>query len=89
MTMNISLEQAQAMIERARTHAERIGVPMNIAVVDGGGHLIAFARMDRAIRGLGWQAPWVLEFDSNAETALHPGNACTCSIEDDLVVPAR
>jgi hypothetical protein len=45
--------------------------------------------MDRAIRGLGWQAPWVLEFDSNAETALHPGNACTCSIEDDLVVPAR
>jgi uncharacterized protein GlcG (DUF336 family) len=24
---------------------------MNIAVVDGGGHLIAFARMDRAIRG--------------------------------------
>jgi len=25
MTMNISLEQAQAMIERARAHAERIG----------------------------------------------------------------
>ena len=49
--MNISLEQAQAMIERARAHAERIGVPVNIAVVDGGGHLIAFARMDRAIRG--------------------------------------
>jgi uncharacterized protein GlcG (DUF336 family) len=39
------------MIERARAHAERVGVPMNIAVVDGGGHLIAFARMDRAIRG--------------------------------------
>jgi hypothetical protein len=38
MTMNISLEQAQAMIERARAHAERIGGPMNIAVVDGGGH---------------------------------------------------
>ena len=31
--MNISLEQAQAMIERARAHAERLGVPMNIAVV--------------------------------------------------------
>jgi uncharacterized protein GlcG (DUF336 family) len=51
MTTNISLAQAQAMIERARAHAEGIGVPMNIAVVDGGGHLIAFARMDRAIRG--------------------------------------
>ena len=51
MTTNISLAQAQAMIERARAHAEGIGVPMNIAVVDGGGYLIAFARMDRAIRG--------------------------------------
>ena len=29
----------------------RMGVPMNIAVVDGGGHLIAFARMDKAILG--------------------------------------
>ncbi|MFI9560459.1 heme-binding protein [Nonomuraea endophytica] len=49
--MEISLIEAQAMIDRARAHAEQIGVPMNIAVVDGGGHLIAFARMDQAIRG--------------------------------------
>ncbi|MGH3781467.1 MAG: hypothetical protein ACRDRO_12780, partial [Pseudonocardiaceae bacterium] len=26
-----------------RTHAQAIGVPMNIAVVDGGGYLIVFA----------------------------------------------
>jgi uncharacterized protein GlcG (DUF336 family) len=45
--MGISLREAQAMIERASGHAEQIGVPMNIAVVDGGGHLLMFARMDR------------------------------------------
>ena len=28
-----------------------MGLSMNIAVVDGGGHLIAFARMDKAILG--------------------------------------
>lgn len=49
--MGISLSEAQAMIERARGHAEMIGVPMNVAVVDGGGHLLAFARMDGAILG--------------------------------------
>src|SRR6266446_9944148 len=35
------------------------------------------------------QASWILEFDSNAEPALYSGNACTHSIEDDLVVPVR
>jgi uncharacterized protein GlcG (DUF336 family) len=39
------------MIERACTHAATIEVPMNIAVTDGGGHLLAFARMDGAILG--------------------------------------
>jgi uncharacterized protein GlcG (DUF336 family) len=49
--MTITLDAAQAMIERARAHATRIGVPMNIAVTDAGGHLLAFARMDGAILG--------------------------------------
>jgi uncharacterized protein GlcG (DUF336 family) len=49
--MTITLDAAQAMIERARAHAIRIGVPMNIAVTDAGGHLLAFARMDGAILG--------------------------------------
>jgi uncharacterized protein GlcG (DUF336 family) len=49
--MTVTLDAAQAMIERARAHATRIGVPMNIAVTDGGGHLVAFARMDAAILG--------------------------------------
>jgi uncharacterized protein GlcG (DUF336 family) len=37
------------MIDRAREHAGVIGVPVNIAAVDGGGHLLAFGRMDGAI----------------------------------------
>jgi uncharacterized protein GlcG (DUF336 family) len=49
--MHISLTEAQAMVDRACAHAELIGVPMNIAVVDGGGHLLAFVRMDGAILG--------------------------------------
>jgi len=49
--MHLSLKEAQAIVERSRVHAETIGVPMNIAVVDAGGHLLAFARMDKAILG--------------------------------------
>ena len=30
----ISLKEAQAIVELARAHAEKIGVPMNIAVVE-------------------------------------------------------
>jgi uncharacterized protein GlcG (DUF336 family) len=49
--MSIGLDAAQAVIEKARAHSAVIGVPMNIAIVDGGGHLVAFARMDGAILG--------------------------------------
>jgi glc operon protein GlcG len=44
----LTLEGAEAALAAAKVHAIRIGVPMNIAVVDDGGHLIAFARMDGA-----------------------------------------
>jgi len=46
----ISLDQADAVIAAARAKAVEIGQPMNIAVVDDGGHLVAFARMDGAIK---------------------------------------
>jgi uncharacterized protein GlcG (DUF336 family) len=39
------------MVEAARARATEIGVPMNIAVVDEGGNLVAFARMDDAWLG--------------------------------------
>jgi uncharacterized protein GlcG (DUF336 family) len=44
----ITLSDARRIIEAAERKAEEIGQPMNIAVVDGGGNLIAHVRMDRA-----------------------------------------
>lgn len=45
----ITLEDAKAMIEAAEGKAEEIGVPMCIAVADGGGNLVGFHRMDGAM----------------------------------------
>jgi len=44
----ITLKQAKTIIEAAEAKAASIGQPMNIAVVDGGGNLIAHVRMDGA-----------------------------------------
>jgi len=70
--MQRSLKEAQAIVELACVHAEKIGVPMNIAVVDGGGHLLAFARIDKLILcsidiALKKAKTWVL-FNNPSET---------------------
>jgi len=44
----ITLTDARRMIEAAERKAAEIGQPMNIAVVDSGGNLIAHVRMDNA-----------------------------------------
>jgi glc operon protein GlcG len=44
----LTLEGARAIVAAAEKKAREISVPMNIAVVDDGGHLLAFARMDGA-----------------------------------------
>lgn len=44
----ITLKSAHRLIEAASAEAEKIGVPMNIAVVDAGGNLTAFHRQDGA-----------------------------------------
>jgi uncharacterized protein GlcG (DUF336 family) len=46
MAKHVTLAAARDVIEAARKHAEKIGVPMNIAVVDAGANLVAFIRMD-------------------------------------------
>lgn len=51
MPDRVTLSAAQAVVEAARKKAEEIGVPMNIAVVDEGNNLTAFARMDNAWLG--------------------------------------
>ncbi|HKV19351.1 MAG TPA: heme-binding protein [Mycobacterium sp.] len=46
--MSIALEKAQQMVRAAHTEAARRSVLVSAAVVDAGGHLIAFGRMDGA-----------------------------------------
>ena len=47
----ISLEKARPVIDAALAKAVEIGVPMNVAVVDAGNNLTAFARQDGAWLG--------------------------------------
>lgn len=49
--MNITLSQAERIIEAAKKKSEEIKTKMNIAVVDAGANLVAFARMDGAWLG--------------------------------------
>ena len=49
--MNITLNQAEKLILAAQEKAKSIDCKMNIAVVDGGANLVAFARMDGAWLG--------------------------------------
>ncbi|QXP73978.1 heme-binding protein [Tenacibaculum sp. AHE15PA] len=49
--MNITLEQAEKIIAAAKSKSVAIDTKMNIAVVDAGANLVAFARMDGAWLG--------------------------------------
>jgi uncharacterized protein GlcG (DUF336 family) len=49
--MNITLVQAEAAIAAAKAKAKEINTLMNIAIVDAGTNLIAFAHMDEAWLG--------------------------------------
>ncbi len=44
----LTLEGAHTILAAAERRASEIKVPMNIAIVDDGGHLLAFSRMDGA-----------------------------------------
>ena len=46
--MNITLEQAEAVIAAAKLKSIEIDTKMDICVVDAGANLVAFARMDGA-----------------------------------------
>lgn len=48
---DVCLEQARAAVTAAAAKAKELGVSMNIAVVDAGANLKAFARMDGAWLG--------------------------------------
>ena len=44
----LTLADARRIITAAEKKAQEVGQPMNIAVVDGGGNLVAHVRMDKA-----------------------------------------
>jgi len=46
MGRQITLEQAEAIVAACKKEADTIGQPVNIAVVDDGANLVAFASMD-------------------------------------------
>ena len=48
---DITLEQAQTAVDAAMEKAQELGIAMDIAVVDAGANLKAFARMDDAWLG--------------------------------------
>jgi uncharacterized protein GlcG (DUF336 family) len=50
MSASLTHAQARRILDAGIAKAEQIGQPMNIAVVDAGGHLVAFGRMDGAIK---------------------------------------
>lgn len=47
----LTLSDARQMLRASEAEAANIGIPYNIAVVDAGGTLIAFARQDGALAG--------------------------------------
>ena len=48
MAPRLTLSDARLVLEGAEKRACEIGIDMDVAVVDDGGHLLAFIRMDKA-----------------------------------------
>jgi uncharacterized protein GlcG (DUF336 family) len=48
---SLTLDEAKVLLSAAEAAAEKLGVGYNIAAVDAGGNLLAFARMDDAWLG--------------------------------------
>src|SRR5262245_52558921 len=48
---SLTLEDAKQMLSAAEAKAASLGIPYCIAVVDAGGHLVAFLRQDGALIG--------------------------------------
>ena len=54
--IRLSQRGAQAILEAAQAKAKEMKLKVNIAIVDDGGHLLAFVRMDGARPASGYTA---------------------------------
>ncbi len=48
---SLTLDDAKQMLAAAEAKARELGIPYNVAVVDDGGHLLAFSRQEDALIG--------------------------------------
>ena len=64
-TLKLTYQGAQKILNAAVAAASKMGVPQCISVVDQGGHMIAFARMDGA-------------FSMSLETSLRKAQTAAC-----------
>lgn len=72
---SLTLADAKRMIAAAETTADALGIPYNVAVVDAGGHLVAFSRQDGALIGsidLAIKKAYTARLFDNATSALAP-----------------
>jgi len=74
-TVSVDLTDARRIISAAERQAIEIGIPYNIAVVDGGGGLVAHVRMDGAWLGsvdIAINKAWTARaFDASTEDLSH------------------
>jgi len=79
----LQLRGAEAVLAAARKKADGMQLPVNIAVVDDGGHLIAFARMDKARPASGYTA---ITKATTAATYRQPTGPLPLNKEPDLLL---
>ena len=76
--MVITLEQADKIVEAASKKATELGIRVGISVVDAGGHLVAFKRMDGSGNIVADMSQW------KAFTSLAFGGADTLTLKQRI-----
>ena len=93
--MNLTLGEANRMVQAAITEANRIGIRLSVSVCDAGGHLLAFNRMEGAIfisavaaQGKAFGAVG-FERDSSAIPADSPVIQAIMATQGGKIIPAQ
>ena len=84
---DLTLAEAQKVLDAALVKAKAQGVPMNIAIVDAGGNLKAFVRQDGAF--IGSDTMMVAPVNVGAHTLVAAGSVITKDVPDGALAIAR